>query len=116
MDPIPNLGEYQVRIRRKNREVELTLSIQSRPWNLMDGKNRKQKIKGLHVVVAKEIAAVDNKGRDCFDEKEAACWILLTSLEVNSLEDTLFEYFSQTTRTRRSRYLFYRTRNEGFKK
>lgn len=89
IDQLPELGTHQVQIRRANREVTLTLSIQASPVNVWPRKDlspRLHKTKGLSVVVAKEIAAIDRKGNDCFDPQKAANWILLTSLQVESLQ------------------------------
>ena len=89
IEQLPRLGTCQVSIRRANREVQLTLSLQASPVNVLPRKDlspKLHKIRGLSVVVAKEIAAVDHKGNDCFDPEEAVCWILLTSLDVQSLE------------------------------
>jgi len=86
---LPLLGTCRVNIRRANRDVQLTLSIQASCVNVLPKKDLSPKLhktKGLSIVVAKEIAAVDSKGNDCFDPQDAACWILLTSLDALSLE------------------------------
>ena len=85
----PSLGSQQVSIRRANQEQDLTLSIQAAPTNVFPHKDlspRLHKTQGLSMVVATEIAAKDKNGNDCFDPQNRAQWILLTSLEVNSLE------------------------------
>lgn len=89
IEKLPELGACRVNIRRANREIQLTLSIQASCVNVLPKKDlspRLHKTKGLSIVVAKEIAAVDSKGNDCFDPENAACWILLTSLDAQSLE------------------------------
>jgi hypothetical protein len=89
IEQLPLLGTCQASIRRANREVHLTLSVQAGAVNVLPKKDLSRKLhktKGLSVVVAREIAAVDSNGKDCFDPQDTACWILLTSLEVSTLE------------------------------
>ena len=86
---LDQLGTYQTTIRRKNRPVQLTLSVQASPVNVLPGKDlsvQLHKTTGLSIVVAQEIAAVDSKGQDCFVPDAAVRWILLTSLETSTLQ------------------------------
>ena len=53
---------YQVRIRRENKEVELTLSLKAGAINIhprRDVSIKKDQIEGLSLVVAKEISCVE---------------------------------------------------------
>ena len=93
------LGTCQTTIRRKNKAVNLTLSLQASPINVLPGKGlsaRLHKARGLSLVVAKEIGAIDSKGKNCFDPDSAAYWILLTSLQTPTLAQArqVVDYYS----------------------
>jgi hypothetical protein len=86
---LPQLGTHQTLIRRNNKNVHLTLSVQASPVNVLPRKDlsvRLHKTSGLSVVVATEVAALDDKGRNCYDPDSAAQWILLTSLDASTFE------------------------------
>lgn len=98
---LPQLGIHQTTIRRNNKKVHLTLSVQASPVNVLPRKDlsaRLHKISGLSVVVATEVAAVDDKGQNCYNPDSAAQWILLTSLEASSFEQACRIIEHYTTR------------------
>ncbi|MBK7474969.1 MAG: IS4 family transposase [Haliscomenobacter sp.] len=87
---LPVLGTQQTQVRRQNRDVNLTLRIQAAPIHVLPGKDlsaQLHKTQGLSLVVATEIAATDENGKDYFDESKSAQWILLTSLKANDLSE-----------------------------
>lgn len=89
INALPQLGTCHTMIRRNNKPVKLTLSVQASQVNILPRKHLSAKLhktKGLSIVVAKEVAAIDNKGQDCFDASSTVCWILLTSLEASNLD------------------------------
>lgn len=86
---LPQLGIKQVKIRRKNSELTLSLSIQAAEVNIFPSQalsSAENKTQGLSLVLATEVAAVDKAGQDRFDPQQAAQWVLLTSLKVDQFE------------------------------
>jgi hypothetical protein len=85
-------GTTQVTIRRNNQEVCLTLSISYGAVNIYPPNQlspKKHKTQGFSLVIATEIAAVDNNGNDVFNPNDIASWYLMTSLPVLCLDDAL---------------------------
>ena len=102
-------GVHKVTVQRKNKVVTLTLSIAFGGINVYPPNGlspRLHKTAGYSLVVAREIAAVDDKGNDVFDEKDAAVWFLLTTLPINSLADALqvVHFYSLRWRIERFHY------------
>ncbi len=87
---LPLLGEMQVAIERNNHSVQLTLQVSAGAVAALPGKDlsaQKHKVEDLYLVVAREVAAVNSKGEDVFDEQQAAQWLLLTSYPVKQASD-----------------------------
>ncbi|HIK54941.1 MAG TPA: IS4 family transposase, partial [Synechococcales cyanobacterium M55_K2018_004] len=84
-------GIYRVRIARRHREVELTLSLRAAAVNIYPDKDlsaAKHKTLGLSLVVATEVACIDVKTQaDCFEANEAVTWFLLTSLPISTTDE-----------------------------
>lgn len=77
----------QVDIYRDNRRVKLTLEVKACPVTIWPGDKKSVRLhaaRGLNLVVAHEIAAVDDKGQDGYDAKSAVNWLLVTSLPVDT--------------------------------
>ena len=76
-------GETEVQVRRKNRPVRLRLQVKAGEVAVLPPKGTgQQRARGLQLVVAREIAATDEQGNDAFDAGQAACWLLLTTCQV----------------------------------
>lgn len=76
-------GELETQIRRGNRPVKLRLQVKAGEVAVLPPKDTKQaKARNLQLVMAREIAATDEKGNDVFKAEQAACWLLLTTCEV----------------------------------
>ena len=106
---LPKLGRQRVSIYRANDPVELELAIQGGPvsiWPRKDLSPLLHKAEGLSIVVATEVGAVDKNGKNCFHPKQAAQWILLTSLEVQTLEQAqkVVRYYSMRWLVERLHY------------
>ena len=88
---LDDYGQYQVQIERDNRTVELTLQLQGAAVSVHPGKDlsvAKHKTQGLSLVVATEVACQNVKTqKDCFNPKQAATWLLLTSLPIETIDD-----------------------------
>lgn len=80
---LPEQGEMETEVRRKNRPVRLRLKVRAGKVAVLPPKDTKQeKAQGLCLVVASETAAYDGQGNSVFDPGEAACWLLLTTCAV----------------------------------
>lgn len=83
-------GLYRVRMMRHQRQVELTLRLKAAAVNVYPDKDAsvaKHQTQGLSLVVATEVACIDVETQsDCFDATEAAEWLLLTSLPIDTPE------------------------------
>jgi hypothetical protein len=102
-------GTYQVQIQRNNKTVTLTLSISFGGVNVYPPNKlspRLHKTEGFSLVVAREIAAVDDKGNDVFNEKDAAVWFLLTTLPVETFADAIRVVTFYSLRWRIERFHF----------
>lgn len=76
-------GELETQVRRGNRPVKLRLQVKAGKVAVLPPKDTKQaKARNLQLVMAREIAATDEKGNDVFKAEQAACWLLLTTCEV----------------------------------
>lgn len=76
-------GELETQIRRGNRPVKLRLQVKAGEVAVLPPKDTKEaKARNLQLVMAREIAATDEKGNDVFKAEQAACWLLLTTCEV----------------------------------
>lgn len=86
-DHLPIIGTKQISLFRSNKEVKVTLSLQASRVKVFPDKNlsaKKHQTQCLSLVIAKEIQAVDNQGKDVFVESEASVWHLLTSLPIDN--------------------------------
>jgi hypothetical protein len=87
-ESLPQRGLHKVWIRRNNKDVELTLVIGSAQVNVFPGKDlspERHKVRGLSLVVAREVSARDKHGKDCSKPEAPSQWLLLTSLEAETL-------------------------------
>lgn len=87
---LPVAGYKQVEIVRQGKAITLTLSLQADRVHVLPDKDlsgNKHKTQPLSLIIAREIAAVDEKGQDVFDEHQQAEWYLLTSLVADSEQD-----------------------------
>lgn len=85
VDLLANQGIQEVEVKRNNRPVKLQLEVKAGKVAVLPNKGysaAKNKAKGLNLVVAKEIEAVDKNGKSVFDPIQAACWILLTTYPI----------------------------------
>jgi len=106
---LPVIGQKQVEISRNGKELILTLDLQATQVNVLSDKtdlSGDKKTQGLTLVIAKEIAATDSKGKDVFNENEKAVWYLLTSLGVDNKEDAcqITNFYSLRWRIERFHY------------
>ncbi len=84
------IGTKTISLFRANKEINVTLSLQASIVKVLPDKNlsvKKHQTETLSLVIAKEIQAVDNQGKDVFDEKQASVWYLLTSLPIDNEAD-----------------------------
>ena len=85
---LPSLKrQHQVTIDRGSKQVRLTLSLQAARVHVLpdQGKSiKKHKSVELSLVIATEVAAVDQMGKDVFDAQAAAQWYLLTALPIDT--------------------------------
>jgi hypothetical protein len=73
----------EAEVRRKNRPVKLRLEVKAGKVAVLPPVGSKQEMaQELHLVMAREVAAFDEKGHSVFDPEEAACWLLLTTAAV----------------------------------
>ncbi len=89
-EQLPLLGHLQVAIERNNHSLQLTLQVSAAPVGVLPGKDlsaKKHKVHNLYLVVAREVAAIDAKGENVFDQQQAAQWLLLTSYPVKQASD-----------------------------
>jgi hypothetical protein len=87
---LPVAGYKQVEIMRQGKAIRLTLSLQAGRVHVLPDKDlsrNKHKTKPLSLIIARETAAVDEKGQDVFDEHQRAEWYLLTSLAADNEQD-----------------------------
>ncbi len=106
---LPSSGNYEVEIQRNNQTVRITVAISYGKVAVLppSGSSKKtEKTFGLSLVVAQEVAATNEKGEDVFDEKEAGCWYLLTSLPVTSIDDAILvvQFYALRWRIERFHY------------
>ncbi len=83
-------GNYAVRIRRGNKEVEVTLQLRAGGVNIHPRKDlsiKKHQIEGLSLVVAREIRCVEVESQKVVSSESPAMWYLLTSLPIESEEE-----------------------------
>lgn len=109
IEKLAKLGEFQVRIRRDNKDLDLTLSLQAQSINVFPRKDlspRLHKTQRLNLVIATEIKAVDPKGKDCFEPQKAVQWLLLTSLPIEELAQAqkIVHYYSLRWQVERFHY------------
>jgi hypothetical protein len=90
-ESLSEYGKKTVYIRRKNREVQLTIRMKAGQVDVYPRQGlspRKHKIQGLSLVVAEEIACVDVKTQQPVESTEdIGRWLLLTSLPIENLLD-----------------------------
>lgn len=108
-DHLNVLGEREVQIWRERSEVHLTLRIRATAVNVLPGKDKsaaKHKTQGLYLVIAEEIAAYDEKEKNVFVPSSAACWYLLTSIEVKSFDQAcmICDFYALRWRIERLHY------------
>ena len=67
---------------------------------------RKHKTEELSLVVAREIAAHDQQGRDLYNPDKIAQWVLLSDLKVDSLADAILiaQYYARRWMVERLHY------------
>jgi len=85
---LPLLGEREVLINRKGKEVRLRVSLKAVSVNVLAGKknlSENRKTEGLSLVIAEEVAAFDRQGNNVYQPEEGALWYLLTSLGIDNL-------------------------------
>lgn len=82
---LPLHSEKRVVIRRNQREVALTLKLTGGAINVRTPEGRQ--LTGFSLVIAEEVAATDEQGRNVFDPAERALWYLLTSLPVTTVAE-----------------------------
>lgn len=103
-------GTAQVKVIRQNREVTLTLQLKAGQVSVHPGKDKSaalHKTQPMTLVSAREIAALDQKGNDCYQAHEAADWLLLTTLapgEEHSALD-IVNYYALRWRIERFHYV-----------
>jgi hypothetical protein len=84
------MGALQVDIERHNKTVQLHLEVSAGAVAVLPDKDlsaAKHKVKGLYLVVAREVEALDKEGKSVFDAQQAACWLLLTSYPIQQAQD-----------------------------
>ena len=107
---LPVGGEqHRITIDRGSKQVTLTLSLQAARVHVLPDKDKsikKHKTAELSLVIATEVAAVDQTGKNVFNSKEAAQWYLLTALPIDSQEDIvrILRFYSLRWRIERFHY------------
>lgn len=106
---LPEYGTYQVRIRRENKEVELTLSLKAGAVNIHPRRDlsiKKHQIDGLSLVVAKEISCVEVESQKPVCTQSPAVWYLVTSLPIHNPEDVqrVVKFYALRWRVERFHY------------
>jgi len=106
---LTSAGNYEVEVQRDSQTVRITLAISYGRVDVLPPKNSTEKLEktaNLSMVVAQEIAATNEKGEDVFDEKKAACWYLLTSLPVTTIDEAILVVQFYALRWRIERFHF----------
>jgi hypothetical protein len=83
-------GHKQVEVVREGKTLQLRLSLQSCRVHVLPDKDvsvDKHKTQPLSLVIAREIAALDEQGRDVYDQQQAAEWYLLSSMSIEGEQD-----------------------------
>lgn len=78
-------GTLEVEVKRNNRPVKLELEVKSGKVAVLPNKGlsaARNKAKDLYLVVARETNAFDKEGQSVFAPEQAACWMLLTTYQV----------------------------------
>ena len=107
-----HLQEYglaQVRIRRENKDVELTLRLKADAVHIYPRKDlsvKKHKIQGLSLVVAEEIRCVEVESQKEVSCQSPATWYLMTSLPIDNAKDVkrVVEFYALRWRVERFHY------------
>jgi len=87
---LPKVGELKLDIERENKAVQLQVSAGA--VGVLPDKDlsaAKHQVKGLYLVVAREVGAFDKEGKSVFNAGQAACWVLLTSYPIREVQDAL---------------------------
>jgi dsDNA-binding SOS-regulon protein len=106
---LSEIGEKTVVIHREGKQVTLTLSLKASKVHIFPDKNLspvKHKTQELSMVIAQEIKAIDEKGKDVFEADNAAIWYLLSSLPIDNQEDIerIVTFYSLRWRIERFHY------------
>ena len=100
---LPLLGHHEVTVDRANRPVTLTLQLQASAVRVLPPKDKSEalhSVDDVNLVVAREVAARDDRGQDVFQSEQAAEWLLLTSLPIDTLPEVIFVVTSYASRWR----------------
>lgn len=105
----PVLGTTIVSIQKANRKVNMTLELCFRCVSVYPPGNkspRLHKTKELSLLIAREVAAYDQKGKSVYNPDNIAQWVLLTDLEIKSLEDAILitHYYAKRWTVERLHY------------
>ena len=105
----PVLGTTVVSVQKGNRRVNMTLELCHRRVRVYPPGNkspRKHKTEELSLVVAREIAAHDQQGRDLYNPDKIAQWVLLSDLKADSLADAILiaQYYARRWMVERLHY------------
>lgn len=84
-EQLPLRSEKRVVITRERREVTLVLQLSGGAVSVRTPEG--QPLHGFSLVIAEEIAAFDEQGKNVFDPEQRALWYLLTSLPVTTITE-----------------------------
>lgn len=106
---LAEIGQKTVQINRSGKELTLTLCLKASRVHILPNKDfnaNKHKTSVMSVVIAQEMAAVDQQGKDVFDSQEAALWYLLSSLPIESEQEIerLVDFYALRWRIERFHY------------
>jgi hypothetical protein len=89
-EQLPAQGTMQVEVYRQNQPIVVELTISAAPLAVLPDKDlspAKHQLSGLYLVVAQETNAFDEQGTCVFNPQQRACWLLLTSYQVEQAAD-----------------------------
>jgi dsDNA-binding SOS-regulon protein len=109
-EKLADAGIAQVKVMRHNKEVTLTLQLRAGQVSVHPNKDKnaaRHKTGPMTLVNAREIAAKDEKGQDCYKAQEAADWLLLTTLTLDEqcTAMDIVKYYSLRWRIERLHYV-----------
>lgn len=106
---LDSIADKQVGVLRGGKSVQLTLRLQACRVHVLPNKDKsahKHKSEPMSVVIATEVAAVDELGQDVFEEQQAAQWYLLSTLGIEGRQEVerVVDFYALRWRIERFHY------------